>query len=281
MKKTSLDAAWTKWIAENKARGCTPESMVELMVQNGFDAGFAWSSVTGEVPAGLPQVAGAYVPDAPRVPPGRALRASDCEARILTRQEKPFIVTFADVLSAQECDELVALAKPRLERSTVVDPAAGTAVPIKDRSSEGAFLNEAVDPLLARINRRLAELFGIPAEQGEDLHILRYGLTGEYKPHFDYFPAEQAGSQAHLRRGGQRMATLIVYLNDVGAGGETIFPEVSLSVLPIKGNAVYFEYTNARGQVDPLTLHGGAPVTGGEKWIVTKWWRQGRFQAAQ
>ena len=37
-----------------------------------------------------------------------------------------------------------------------------------------------------------------------------------------------------------------------------------------------FSYCNSLGQVDPLTLHGGAPVKQGEKWIATKWMRQHR-----
>lgn len=72
-----------------------------------------------------------------------------------------------------------------------------------------------------------------------------------------------------LINGGQRVSTLIMYLNDVVSGGETIFPKIGLSIVPKKGSAaaVYFEYSNSLGQVDPLTLHGGSPVVQGEKWM--------------
>jgi prolyl 4-hydroxylase len=70
---------------------------------------------------------------------------------------------------------------------------------------------------------------------------------------------------------------LILYLNDVDQGGETIFPSIHLSVVPKKGAAIYFEYCNAAGHVDPSTLHGGAPVLAGEKWIATKWMRQRKY----
>ena len=50
--------------------------------------------------------------------------------------------------------------------------------------------------------------------------------------------------------------------------------------MPKKGSAVYFEYTNSHNQLDRLTLHGGSPVTRGEKWIVTKWMRQRRYGEA-
>jgi prolyl 4-hydroxylase len=77
--------------------------------------------------------------------------------------------------------------------------------------------------------------------------------------------------------GGQRVSTMVMYLNEVEEGGTTIFPEIGLEVVPKKGSAVYFEYTNSQNQLDRLTLHGGSPVTRGEKWIVTKWMRQRRY----
>ncbi|MBB5464041.1 hypothetical protein HDG32_000134 [Paraburkholderia sp. CI2] len=40
------------------------------------------------------------------------------------------------------------------------------------------------------------------------------------------------------------------------------------------GGAVYFRYMNGQRQLDPSTLHGGAPVLAGDKWIMTKWMRE-------
>ncbi len=70
---------------------------------------------------------------------------------------------------------------------------------------------------------------------------------------------------------------LVVYLNDVIAGGEAFFPEIGLAVSPRRGNALYFEYSNSLAQLDYRSLHAGAPVTEGDKWIVTKWMRERRF----
>jgi prolyl 4-hydroxylase len=86
------------------------------------------------------------------------------------------------------------------------------------------------------------------------------------------------GSAPHIARGGQRVATLIMYLNEVEEGGETIFPNIDLKVIPVQGSAIYFAYTNTNSQVDPLTYHGGNPVTKGEKWIATKWMRQREYR---
>ena len=76
-------------------------------------------------------------------------------------------------------------------------------------------------------------------------------------------------------RGGQRVATIVMYLNTPEAGGATIFPDVRLAVSPIKGNAVFFSYDRPHPMTH--TLHGGAPVKAGEKWVATKWLREGVF----
>ena len=58
-------------------------------------------------------------------------------------------------------------------------------------------------------------------------------------------------------------------------GGATTFPDVGLEVAPVRGNAVFFSYERAHASTK--TLHGGAPVTAGEKWVATKWLREGVF----
>jgi prolyl 4-hydroxylase len=129
--------------------------------------------------------------------------------------------------------------------------------------------------LIDRIERRIAQLVQWPLENGEGLQVLRYRPGAEYKPHHDFFDPAQPGTPTILRRGGQRVGTLVMYLNTPPRGGATTFPDVKLEVAPIKGNAVFFSYD--RPHASTLTLHGGAPVIEGEKWVATKWLRQGRF----
>jgi prolyl 4-hydroxylase len=119
-----------------------------------------------------------------------------------------------------------------------------------------------------------------PLENGEGLQVLRYGPGARTEPHFDFLIPSNASNRASIARSGQRTSTLIVYLNDVAAGGETVFPEVGLNVSARQGNGLYFEYANSRGQVDRRSLHAGAPVAEGEKWVVTKWVRERRFVSA-
>jgi len=111
-------------------------------------------------------------------------------------------------------------------------------------------------------------------ENGEGLQILHYGVGAEYKPHNDYFDASEPGGEVLLQRGGQRVATVVMYLNTPAGGGATVFPDGHFEVAAIKGNAVFFSYDRAHEMT--RTLHAGAPVKQGEKWIATKWLRERR-----
>ena len=214
----------------------------------------------------------------PRLPrTTRRIQTADREVFVSMRIEQPEVALFDNLLSHEECDELIELSRAKLKQSTIVDPTTGKYEVIQDRSSYGTYFNVNETAFIAKLDARIAAVMHWPVENGEGLQILNYKIGGEYKPHFDYFPPEQPGSAAHIAKGGQRVSTLIVYLNDVEGGGETIFPPLGLAITPKKGAAIYFEYVDDKGQVDEHTLHGGAPVIAGEKWIATKWMRENKY----
>lgn len=274
---THLSNEWRSWIAQNLARGCDPQTLVADMIRSHFDPEFAFSAVMGSSAATATHCVEEYSYEQPRLATGNVLVADGRAMRVLLRVERPQVAFIENILDADECDELVRRSTSNLTRSTTVDPESGAGAIIANRSSEGTYFPIEADPFIARLDRRIAALMNAPVENGEGLQILHYHTGGEYTPHFDYFPPADPGSAAHIANGGQRIASLIMYLNDVAAGGSTVFPELKLTVGPKKGAGVYFEYCNSRGQVDPLTLHGGLPVIEGEKWIATKWVRQRRY----
>jgi prolyl 4-hydroxylase len=202
---------------------------------------------------------------------------SDRGVRILFALNAPRVILFGGLLSAEECDEMVRLATPKLTRSTVVNSATGAYDVHDARTSRGAHFERGENDLIRRIEARISELTSMPVENGEPIQILHYVPGAEYKPHFDYFDPKLPGNEKVLSMGGQRIATLIMYLNDVVSGGSTVFPDIGLDVLPHKGNAVFFAYSSERGELDNRTLHGSSPVAGGEKWIATKWIRVGPY----
>jgi prolyl 4-hydroxylase len=268
------------WIVAQAAAGHSPEIVVEAMKASGWEeptARTALATTLGEKVAGLPAAAPA------RPMPGRdisaarsRLPAGDREVALLMAMSHPRVVVFGDLLSAEECAELIALARTRLARSETVATRTGESEVNEARTSDGMFFHPAEFPVCARLEARLARLLDWPLENGEGLQILRYRPGAEYKPHYDYFDPAEPGTPAILKRGGQRLASIVCYLNTPEAGGATVFPEAGIEVAPVQGNAVFFSYDRP----DPCTrtLHGGAPVTAGEKWVATKWMREGRFE---
>jgi prolyl 4-hydroxylase len=181
------------------------------------------------------------------------------------------VILFGGLLSNTECDELVTLSRSRMSASQVVDNDTGGETAHQGRTSSGFGFSRAATPLIDRIERRIAALLKWPLDQGEGLQILRYRVGQEYRPHYDYMDPALPGAPAFLARGGQRVASLVMYLNTPLEGGATNFPDVGLEVAANKGNAVFFSYD--RPHPGTKSLHGGMPVLKGEKWVATKWLR--------
>lgn len=274
-KHEELQPEWQAWIKENLELGCTVESIVEQMVLREFDHAFASAAV---------QILGnesnaSYRYEQPKLRlQGNIVRTKDRAVRIGLRLDRPRIVVLDNLLTAGECDELVRLSENKLTRSMTVDPSTGKEIVIKERTSRGAYFARGENKLIAKLERRLSEVTGDPVSHGEGIQVLNYQAGAEYRPHFDYFPHTESGSAVHLSKGGQRIGTVVMYLNDVEEGGATTFPTIGVSVVPKKGSAVYFEYGNSLGQLDELTLHAGSPVVRGEKWIATKWIRERPYE---
>lgn len=202
-----------------------------------------------------------------------ALDGSDRRVHVLGVQR---LVVLGDLLSVEECEALIAEASPRMARSRTVTPATGGEEIHSDRSSDGMFFARGESPLITRIEARIARLLRWPVENGEGLQILHYRPGTEYRTHHDYFEPGEPGTPTLLQRGGQRVGTLVMYLREPTRGGATVFPDVGFEVAPRQGNAVFFSYD--RPHPDTKTLHGGAPVLEGEKWIATKWLREREFR---
>ena len=275
-----------QWIIEQAQAGCRPEDVLASMRASGWNEDVALASIehtlqqfVGTQPKVLAQ--GRPLPPAVRVPepalagsPSR-LWAGDREVSVLMMLRNPRVVVFGGLLSDEECDAMVADAAPRLTRSeTVVVQTGGNEVN-PSRTSQGMFFGRGETPICQRVEARIAALLNWPVVNGEGLQVLHYRPGAEYKPHHDYFDPAQPGMAAVLQRGGQRVATLVMYLNTPQQGGGTVFPDVALEVAPIKGNAVFFSYD--RPHAATRTLHGGAPVIAGDKWVATKWLREGEF----
>ncbi|WP_062515661.1 2OG-Fe(II) oxygenase [Halobacillus sp. KGW1] len=197
---------------------------------------------------------------------GSRIVTEDREVTILAKMEEPKIAILGNVVSEEECEALIRLSKDKVNRSKI-----GSDHDVSDiRTSSSAFLPD--DELTGRIEKRLAQIMNVPVEHGEGIHILHYKPGQEYKAHHDYFRSTSRAAK------NPRISTLVLYLNDVEEGGETYFPEMNLTVSPHKGMAVYFEYFYNDPAINERTLHGGSPVTAGEKWAATMWVRRQQYR---
>src|SRR5690606_30038462 len=170
------------------------------------------------------------------------LHAAGHRVAVVAAMDQPPLAVFSQLLSAAECAALIEAARPRLTRSLTVETRTGGEEVNADRTSEGMFFERGEMPLVRQLEARIAALLRWPVDHGEGLQVLRYGPGAEYKPHYDYFDPTEAGTPAMLRRGGQRIATLVMYLNTPAAGGATVFPDLALQVAPQQGHAVFFRY---------------------------------------
>lgn len=290
-----------QWIIAQAQAGVAPETVLEAMKSSGWHEDVAIKALEETLRGHLeqqqlaknPALAEATaitqavaapqnhepqpvpVPDAKVADSPSKLRVLDRDVTVLANMKLPRVLVLGNFLSDQECDQLIALAGPRMVRSETVDNLTGGSEVNVARTSRGMFFERSETDLIARIERRIAALLDWPLQNGEGLQVLHYKPGAEYKPHYDYFDPVHPGSAPILKRGGQRVGTVLMYLNTPAKGGGTTFPDVGFEVAPIKGNAVFFSYD--RAHVNTKSLHGGAPVIEGEKWVATKWLREREF----
>ena len=276
-----------RWILQQLQAGHSPRALLEILLQPMLDSGWEKQAASDAIE----QAMRVYIEDGSRVsgPPGPAsvpaavglngpaiVESAGRPVQVLASMLNPRIIVFGSLLSDDECDQLVALARDRITRSATFNLETGLDEVHEARTSEGTFFHRGAHALCDRIESRIAALLDWPVDHGEGLQVLRYGPGAEYKPHYDYFDPDKPGTANNLARGGQRVASLVMYLNTPKHGGATTFPDVDFEVAPIKGNAVFFSYDRPHPMT--RTLHGGAPVIEGEKWVATKWLRQHRHE---
>mgnify|MGYP001605936675 CR=1 FL=1 len=293
-----LTAELMQWIRVQSAAGVPLPSLLESMRTAGWAEHLARRALAlpeeGELPfpfaARKPssgaqvqvqtqaqvQVSASGVPEPDLRADPCSIDTGDRQVHVLTSMRNPRVVVFGNLLSDEECDAIIDAAKPRMQRSLTVDNQSGGEAVNDDRTSNGMFFQRGENDVIRRLEERIARLLNWPLENGEGLQVLHYKPGAEYKPHYDYFAPNEPGTPTILKRGGQRVGTLVMYLNEPTRGGGTIFPDVGLQVVPRRGNAVFFSYD--RPDPSTKTLHGGAPVLEGEKWIATKWLREREFK---
>mmetsp|Transcript_13782 Transcript_13782/g.16735 ORF Transcript_13782/g.16735 Transcript_13782/m.16735 type:complete len:421 (-) Transcript_13782:11-1273(-) len=197
--------------------------------------------------------------------------------------QSPPVLSIENFFSSAECEEYMKLTQEPKDMHSDSEKSSTGAGPLRINSATFSTFAQSrrtsttwychyrqVPTLLAKAKRLLNNL---PLAQMEEAQIVRYRTGEEFSWHYDEIPKEQ------LSNGGQRIATLLVYLNTLSneGGGGTIFRDLKgvdgveqLTMRPKIGSALLFFPSLADGTPDDRTLHKGE-VAVEEKMIAQMW----------
>lgn len=188
----------------------------------------------------------------------------------------PPISVFNNVLNVVDSAYLIYLSRPYMKRAHVIDPEGDKSGMVSHvRTNMSTYLPfEVVDIIGRHIELKIICETGEDLILSEPMSILRYAPGECYQPHVDYFNPRLEVSSEFLQDGGQRIASAVTYLSAPKRGGGTSFPKLGITVPAKSGATLWFRNCLDNGEVDTRSLHAGDVVEAGEKWVVTKWFRE-------
>lgn len=179
------------------------------------------------------------------------------------------IYELENFITPVECDTFKELVCQNLSESKVTDPYADKRV----RTSKTAILNADQHEIIRQLDARMHLFMRIPTHCSEAMQGHVYEVGQEFKPHFDFFDFTQEFNKPYKEKG-QRLWTLMVYLDEPAAGGATQFKDLQLEFAPQKGKALIWRNCLPNGYGNTHTMHAGLPVLEGQKTILTKWFNE-------
>jgi prolyl 4-hydroxylase len=193
--------------------------------------------------------------------------------------QEPLVYTISDFIDDETCDHFIQKAKPSLATALVALEKNGSTS--SGRTNSNCWIAHNSDAITMSVANKIAEVVGLPLQNAESFQIVHYDTEQRYNAHFDAFVKDDADKNKRLlKRGGQRMITALVYLNDVEEGGHTSFTKLNINVAPEKKKLLVFhncyEGTTKRHE---NSLHAGTPPTKGEKYAFNLWFREQNFHS--
>ena len=195
----------------------------------------------------------------------------DFKVQDLTQQTPQEEYVKDNVLTDEECDELIEQSEKSMEKSTVVGKEIDGY-----RTSFNTFINKKSKlNSIKELNVIAKTLTDTDLNQHEDVCIVRYQEGQEYKAHHDYFCKKTMSEE--FERGGDRIFSLLFFLNDGFEGGGTIFTKLNLEIRPKKGRLILWR-NHWNGEQNVMSEHAGMPVESGIKYVAVKWIRESEFK---
>ncbi|XP_049615842.1 prolyl 4-hydroxylase subunit alpha-1 isoform X2 [Syngnathus scovelli] len=182
----------------------------------------------------------------------------------------PRVVRYYDIASDDDMERIKEMARPTLSRSKVRNNANNSNQASRVRVSQNSWLGNYQSPVVTKLINRAGYITGLDMTTAESMQVANYGVGGLYEPHIDFQGKEVANPYPDLGTG-NRIATWLLYLSNVQAGGATVFPRVGAVAWPIKGSAVFWYNLHPNGEGDHYTQHAACPVLVGSKWVANTW----------
>ncbi len=169
--------------------------------------------------------------------------------------DQPYIVRVRDVMTPDECAQLIAKIESLGPKVATINTRAGTVVDRDVRNNDRVIFDdqELADRILARIGDKAPETIHGMELVGANERFRCY----RYKPGMRFAPHSDGSFYRNERE--RSCYSCLVYLNEDFEGGATTFltdPEVA--VQPIRGMALLFQH--------PI-IHEGSIVTSGVKYV--------------
>ena len=188
------------------------------------------------------------------------------------------ILEIENFIPESKCKEIIQTHQQELSAATVLSQNAGT-IDTRYRIADGCWIRDDNTEAVRYFKQKISEFSGLPIENQEVPHLVKYEIGGKYEPHHDFFQ-ESDGTYATecLNRGGQRIYTCILYLNQEFSGGGTDFPKMNFMVTPTTGKFVMWKNLDENSQPLDQSMHAALPVVSGTKWVLIVWVRENKFQ---
>lgn len=197
--------------------------------------------------------------------------------------DDPIVQVIDDFVTDAERLHVIGQAQGRTKEALV--SAVGASTTSEGRTGTVCWVKHDQTPIVRGLVERVGDLVGISVRHAESLQVVHYAETQQYRPHYDGWDLDTERGRQRTARGGQRLVTALIYLNDVEGGGGTVFPELDREIEARPGRMVVFhnvaDPTLADLSRHPRSLHGGSPVWGGEKWACNLWFRQLPYQTGR
>ena len=256
---------WKFWIWDNVHRGSPKKELANILLEKGFDK----QLIINEL--GVPNIFEADF--APTLDIKRLTQ--ECKAKRISEDLNIFEVKH--FLEPKECEQMIEIIRENCARSSIIDYDTGGNSISDFRTSSTANLYRKMGDIIGLVEDKLIKYLNIPEKFTEQIQGQYYQVGQQFKPHFDtLFPTSDSMKEA-IEKSGNRTWTAMIYLNDVEEGGETKFTKINYSAKPEKGKLLIWQDTQDGENINN-SMHWGMPVIKGEKFVLTKWFREKQYQ---